>query len=64
MYEERALRIRTFYERQPVKSKEEVCGELNTDRVEFQVSDEFSQNKILVQEISIKALRIYLTFRI
>lgn len=35
-----------------------------SDRVEFHVSEEFNENKILVQEISIKALRLFLTFRI
>lgn len=47
-----------------IKVKEEMCPTLETDRVQFQDSEEYNENKILVQEISIKALRLYLTFRI
>lgn len=46
------------------KTKEEVCPVLNADKVEYDDSEDFNNSKILVQDISIKALRIYLTFRI
>ncbi|TNV88198.1 hypothetical protein FGO68_gene7808 [Halteria grandinella] len=62
-YEER-VRQRTVMDVQIVKTKEEVCPILMTDRIEFQDSEEFNENKILVQEISIKAVRLFLTFRI
>ena len=48
----------------PVKTKEEVCPALAADIVRFEEGEEYNQTKILVQSISIKALRIYLTFRI
>lgn len=47
-----------------VKTKEEVCPVLAADIVRFEEGEEYNQTKILVQSISIKALRIYLTFRI
>ena len=37
---------------------------LNADKVEYDDSEDFNNSKILVQDISIKALRMYLTFRI
>jgi hypothetical protein len=53
-----------FYEKQDIKRKEEVCPILEADLVKFEISEEFNQSKILIQEISIKALRLYLTFRV
>ena len=46
------------------RTKEEVCPYIKTDEVRFEESESITTNKILVQSISIKALRIFLTFRL
>ena len=37
---------------------------MSAEALDFDISDDYNQSKILVQEISIKALRVFITFRI
>jgi len=37
-----------FYEKQDIKMKEEVCPILSSDKVKFEISEEFNQSKILI----------------